>query len=195
MTSDSEDVSTAVPEAVTRSLTVEWEDPLLGVAAMPTLTGIDYLNAMIDGTLPPPPITVLMGMRLAEVSVGSATFTCDPHESQYNPIGTVHGGLVCTLLDSAVGCAVQTTLPQGQGYTSLEIKVNYLRPVRADTGELTCVGTVTKPEIVLRSPRESSPTPRERSLPPPAVPCLSSRFSEPGRSLSLVGSRPRSVSR
>jgi uncharacterized protein (TIGR00369 family) len=100
---------------------------------------------MIAGSIPPPPIGQLIGMRLVEVSEGSATFVCDPNESHYNPIGTVHGGLVCTLLDSALGCAVHSTLPQGQGYTSLEIKVNYLRPVRSDSGELTCVGTVTKP--------------------------------------------------
>jgi uncharacterized protein (TIGR00369 family) len=144
MTSDS--INDSTPQAAdARSLTVTWDDPLRGVAVLPSMSGLDYLTAMIDGTLPPPPITQLMRMRLISVSPGIATFVCDPHESQYNPIGTVHGGLVCTLLDSAVGCAVQTTLPQGQGYTSLEIKVNYLRPVRSDTGELTCVGRVTKP--------------------------------------------------
>ncbi|MFF2051556.1 PaaI family thioesterase [Leifsonia sp. NPDC058194] len=112
---------------------------------MPTLSGLDYLRAMIDGVLPPPPIASLMDMTLVEAAPGTATFVCEPDESHYNPIGTVHGGLVCTLLDSVLGCAVQTTLPQGQGYTSIEIKVNYLRPVLAGSGPLTCVGTVTKP--------------------------------------------------
>ncbi|WP_349863647.1 PaaI family thioesterase [Leifsonia sp. WHRI 6310E] len=112
---------------------------------MPTLSGLDYLRAMIDGVLPPPPIASLMDMTLVEAAPGTATFVCEPGESHYNPIGTVHGGLVCTLLDSVLGCAVQTTLPQGQGYTSIEIKVNYLRPVLAGSGPLTCVGTVTKP--------------------------------------------------
>ncbi|WP_376784118.1 PaaI family thioesterase [Leifsonia aquatica] len=112
---------------------------------MPTLSGLDYLRAMIDGVLPPPPIASLMDMTLVDAAPGTATFVCEPGESHYNPIGTVHGGLVCTLLDSVLGCAVQTTLPQGQGYTSIEIKVNYLRPVLADSGPLTCVGTVTKP--------------------------------------------------
>lgn len=124
---------------------VEWEDPAPGVALMPTLSGLDYLRAMIDGALPPPPIARLMDMTLVDAGPGTATFVCEPDESHYNPIGTVHGGLVCTLLDSVLGCAVQTTLPQGQGYTSIEIKVNYLRPVRAGSGPLTCVGTVTKP--------------------------------------------------
>ncbi|WP_431280425.1 PaaI family thioesterase [Leifsonia poae] len=112
---------------------------------MPTMSGLDYLQSMIDGELPPPPIASHMRMALTEVGPGTATFVCEPDESHYNPIGTVHGGLVCTLLDSALGCAVQTTLAKGQGYTSIEIKVNYLRPVFASAGPLTCVATVTKP--------------------------------------------------
>jgi uncharacterized protein (TIGR00369 family) len=128
-----------------RTRLVEWEDPAPGVAVMPTMSGLDYLRSMLDGELPPPPITSLMSMRLTAAAPGTATFVCEPDESHYNPIGTVHGGLVCTLLDSALGCAVQTTLPRGQGYTSIEIKVSYLRPVLAGSGPLTCVATVTKP--------------------------------------------------
>lgn len=128
-----------------RRRVVEWEDPAPGVAVMPSMSGLDYLRSMLSGELPPPPITNLMSMRLTAVEQGTATFVCEPDESHYNPIGTVHGGLVCTLLDSALGCAVQTTLPQGQGYTSIEIKVNYLRPVLAGAGPLTCVAHVTKP--------------------------------------------------
>ena len=112
---------------------------------MPTVTGLEYLHKMIAGELPPPPITRLLGMVLTEAEPGKAVFVCEPNESHYNPIGTVHGGLLCTLLDSALGCAVQTTLPQGQGYTSIDITVNYLRPVLATSGPLTCVATVTKP--------------------------------------------------
>ena len=128
-----------------RRRTVEWEDPAPGVARMAGMTGLDYLRAMLSGELPPPPIASLMQMRLTDAGPGTATFVCDPHESHYNPIGTVHGGLVCTLLDSALGCAVQSTLPRGQGYTSIGITVNYLRPVHAVSGPLTCVATVTKP--------------------------------------------------
>ncbi|QNE37538.1 PaaI family thioesterase [Leifsonia shinshuensis] len=112
---------------------------------MPTVSGLEYLQKMIAGELPPPPIANLMGMTLTEAETGRAVFVCEPDESHYNPIGTVHGGLVCTLLDSAIGCAVQSTLAQGQGYTSIEIKVNYLRPVFAGSGPLTCSATVTKP--------------------------------------------------
>jgi uncharacterized protein (TIGR00369 family) len=132
-------------EKADRTLTVTWEDPMIGAAQVKDMTGLEYLQAMIAGSIPPPPIVNLMNMTLVSAEVGKVTFTCDPHESQYNPIGTVHGGLVCTLLDSVAGCAVQTTLPKGQAYTSLEIKINYLRPVLATTGTLTAVGTVTKP--------------------------------------------------
>jgi uncharacterized protein (TIGR00369 family) len=128
-----------------RTRTVTWEDPAPGVAVMPTMTGLEYLRSMLQGELPPPPITALMRMTLVSADPGTATFVCEPDESHYNPIGTVHGGFLCTVLDSALGCAVQTTLPQGQGYTSIEINVNYLRPVYAHTGLLTCTATVTKP--------------------------------------------------
>ncbi|KQV07748.1 PaaI family thioesterase [Leifsonia sp. Root112D2] len=132
------------PEPI-RERTVRWQDPLVGAALIPTMSGLDYVRGMIDGRVPPPPIASHMNMRVVAAETGSTTFEFEPDESHYNPIGTVHGGLVCTLLDSAVGCAVQTTLPQGQGYTSIEIKVNYLRPVYGNLGTLTCIGTVTKP--------------------------------------------------
>lgn len=141
-------VSTPEPDdesAGARRRVIEWEDPAPGVALMPTMSGLDYLRTLIGGALPPPPIMSHLSMTLVSADVGTATFVCEPDESHYNPIGTVHGGLVCALLDSALGCAVQSTLAQGQGYTSIEIKVNYLRPVYADAGPLTCVGTVTKP--------------------------------------------------
>ena len=129
----------------TRRRVIEWEDPAPGLAVMATMSGLEYLRTIIGGVLPPPPIMSHLNMTLVDADVGTATFVCHPDESHYNPIGTVHGGLVCTLLDSALGCAVQSTLAQGQAYTSIEIKVNYLRPVYAGAGPLTCVGTVTKP--------------------------------------------------
>lgn len=124
---------------------IEWDDPTPGPAAMPKLTGLEYMQAMQVGELPGPPIMKTMDFALKSVGAGTVEFVCTPDESHYNPLGIVHGGLVCTLLDSALGCAVQTTLPKGVGYTSIEIKVNYLRGVSADSGELTCTGTVTKP--------------------------------------------------
>jgi len=124
---------------------VEWHDPLATAEVGRGLAGIDFLQAMIDGEVPPPPIAKLMNMRMVSVATGTATFQLDPDESQYNPLGIVHGGVVCTLLDTVLGCAVHTTLPAGQGYTSLEIKVSYLRAVTQTSGPLTAVGRVTRP--------------------------------------------------
>lgn len=128
-----------------RSRTVSWHDPATALAAMPAMTGRQYLQAIVDGVLPPPPISGLMAFTAVSVGEGEVVFRCTPDESAYNPIGVVHGGLVCTLLDSVVGCAVHSTLPAGTGYTSLEIKVSYLRPVRAGEGDLVATGRVTKP--------------------------------------------------
>ena len=128
----------------TRETTVTWTDPKQGLALLPTMNGLDFLTKIASGEIPGAPIGAHIGMELAEVEEGTVTFNCHPDESHYNPIGMVHGGLVCTLLDSALGCAVHTTLPQGTGYTSIEIKVNYLRPVTADSGPLVCTGRVTK---------------------------------------------------
>lgn len=128
-----------------REATIQWEDPSIGLEQLPKLDGIDYLRKMASGELPGPPIASHANMTLIDVGEGTATFECHPNESHYNPIGMVHGGLVCTLLDSALGCAAQTLLPAGTGYTSIELKVNYLRPVTAASGPLRCIGRVTKP--------------------------------------------------
>lgn len=99
---------------------------------------MEYLQKIVSGELPPPPIAALMNFRLAELSEGHAVFTVEPAEYHYNPIGVVHGGLAATLLDSAMGCAVHSTLPAGAGYTTLETKVNFLRPISAETGLVRC---------------------------------------------------------
>ncbi|MFL1377612.1 MULTISPECIES: PaaI family thioesterase [unclassified Nocardiopsis] len=138
--------STPAPESwgEPREKTVTWYDPKVVVAGREGLTGADHLRALAGGELPPPPIAALMGFDLVSVGEGEVVFTGTPDESAYNPLGVVHGGYVCTLLDTVAGCAVQTTLPAGSGYTSVEIKVNYLRPVAAGTA-LTARGWVTKP--------------------------------------------------
>src|SRR6476620_1794931 len=109
-----------------------------------TKTGREFLQAIVAGELPPAPIAVTLGFALTRVEDGEVWFTGTPDRSVYNPIGAVHGGVVCTLLDSVCGCAGHSTLPAGTGYTSVEIKVNYLRPVKAGD-ELTAHGWVTKP--------------------------------------------------
>jgi uncharacterized protein (TIGR00369 family) len=125
-----------------RTRTVTWSDPAPALRAAQTMSGIAYLKAIQSGELPPPPIAALIGMAMVEVSEGRAVFSAEPAEYHYNPLGTVHGGIAATLLDSAMGCAVQSLLPAGTGYTTLEIKVNYLRPITSATGTVTCEGTI-----------------------------------------------------
>jgi uncharacterized protein (TIGR00369 family) len=127
-----------------RTRTITWDDPAPGTAEGLAMAGLDYVQAIAKGDLPAPPIAATMQFDLVEAELGRAVFTCLPDESLYNPIGAVHGGLVCTLLDSAAGCALHTTLPQGKGYTSVEIKISYLKAVRATSGLLTATGTVVK---------------------------------------------------
>jgi len=121
-----------------RTRTVVWEDPLIGAQAAAGMTGIEYLQAIARGEFPPPPIAVLLGFGLVEVAEGRAAFAVEPGEHHYNPIGLVHGGLLATILDSALGCAVHSTLPAGTAYTTLELHVNLVRPVTRETGRLVC---------------------------------------------------------
>ena len=144
MTAELADATTREDWGPQRSRTVTWHEPGPSTAKGMTMTGIDYLRAMAAGELPQPPIAGLLRFDIASADPGRVVFTCEPDESAYNPIGAVHGGLVCTLLDSVTGCAIHSTLPQGKGYTSVEIKVNYLKAVRLSSGVLTATGTVVK---------------------------------------------------
>jgi uncharacterized protein (TIGR00369 family) len=117
-----------------RSLTVTWSDPLAAFEEGRKLTPIEHLRAIRDGRLPDPPVARLLGMRLVKVEPGVAVFELTPAEQHYNPIGVVHGGVAFTLLDSAMGCCVQTTLPADKGYTTLEMKANLVRAVTLQTG-------------------------------------------------------------
>src|SRR5438105_10522421 len=126
-----------------RTRVITWEDPTAAVQKGKTISGIEYLKALQSGELPPPPIAVLMDMWITEVSEGRVVFAAEPAEYHYNPLGTVHGGVMATLLDSALGCAVQSMLPAGTSYTTLELKVNYLRPVTAKTGSIYAEGRLT----------------------------------------------------
>ena len=141
---------TARPDApadwgTARTRTVEWHDPMITAAGALQRSGLETMQAIRDGILPPPPIAMLMQMGITGLEEGRVEFTCAVDESVYNPIGVVHGGLVCTLLDTVAGCAVHTTLPAGVAYTSIELKVNYLRAVHASSGPLTAIGRVVKP--------------------------------------------------
>ncbi len=125
-----------------RTHTFTWHDPHAIAQAGRGMSGIERLRASLAGEIPPPPITSALGFRFASVEEGNVTFTFTPAEYHYNPIGSVHGGVAATLLDSAMGCSVHTLLPAGVGYTTLEIKVNYIRPLTAESGEVRAVGHV-----------------------------------------------------
>src|SRR4051812_23444253 len=123
-----------------RSLNVSWADPAALAAAGRTMAGIDFLRAIRDGDLPPPPLAAVLGFRLAEVEPGHAVFECVPGEHHYTPIGVVHGGLAMTLLDSAMGCCIHTRMAAGAGYTTLEAKTNLVRAITDKTGRLRAIG-------------------------------------------------------
>jgi uncharacterized protein (TIGR00369 family) len=108
------------------------------------MTGRAYVQAIADGEAEAPPMAQLVGMRLLTVGDGEVVVACDAEERFYNPLGVVHGGLLCTLLDTAMGLATTTTLPAGTGFGTIEIKVSFLKAVRADDGELRAVGRVVK---------------------------------------------------
>jgi uncharacterized protein (TIGR00369 family) len=119
-----------------------YDDPATVAAAAQATDGLTLLRGIIDGTYPPPPIAVTLDFRLIEVEHGRAVFEGRPASWQYNPIGTVHGGVISTLLDSAAGCAVHSTLPAGRGYTSLDLSVKFIRGVTTRTGKITAHGQV-----------------------------------------------------
>jgi uncharacterized protein (TIGR00369 family) len=125
-----------------RRRVVDWSDPAIVARAGHGRDGLAFLRAMLDGSVPPPPLIALLGIDLVSADPGRVTMRMMPGEYLYNPLGTVHGGALASLLDSAMGCAVQSTLPLGRGYTTLEIKVNYLRAVTTASGPLTAVGEV-----------------------------------------------------
>lgn len=129
-------------EQQTRSRTFTWENPIETARIGKTLGGLEYLQAVQRRELPGPPIAFLMNMDIQEVSAGHVVFTLQPAEYHYNPIGSIHGGVAATLIDSATGCAVQSMLAKGQAYTTLEIKVNYLRAMTINTGLIACEGKI-----------------------------------------------------
>ena len=125
-----------------RSRTYSWSDPAQHASLIGTRSGLELLRAMAAGELPAPPVMDLIDMAGMEVEDGSVTVYLDPQEFHYNPLGSVHGGVLSTLLDTAAACSVHTTLAAGVGYTSLDLNVKFLRPVTVATGRVTCRGAV-----------------------------------------------------
>ena len=102
--------------------------------------GLERLEAIACGELDVPPMWILMGIKIDKITKGEVSFVCTPKLEHYNPWGNTHGGFGATLLDTAVGCSIQSMLPPGVSYTTLELKVNYIRPMTTDTGEVRAVG-------------------------------------------------------
>jgi uncharacterized protein (TIGR00369 family) len=118
--------------------TVHWTDPATLGKTIRGLSGLDYLRGVRDGTIAKPPVDVLLDFSLIEVEEGRVVFEFSPSECHYNPFGTVQGGVTGALLDAAAGSAVFSTLPAGVGYTSLDLKANFIRPITADAGIIRC---------------------------------------------------------
>lgn len=129
-------------QAATRRRTYSWTDPAATVRAIGTRSGEEVLQALLAGALPAPPVMATLDVEAVSFEVGRAVFSLIPGEMHYNPLGSVHGGVLATLLDSAAGCAVHSVLPAGIGYTSLDLTTKYLRPVTAATGLVTAEGRV-----------------------------------------------------
>ncbi len=123
-----------------RSRLVKWEDPMIGITAGTKMSGIELLRSILRGEIPPPPIANLMNMKFNEVGEGYTIFSIEPGEYHCNPAGLVHGGVLATLLDSAMALAIYSLLPQGTGNITVDIHITYVRPVTPDTGVLYCKG-------------------------------------------------------
>jgi len=116
------------------------EDHVASLEEIKGYSGIEFLRRIADGRVAQPPICHTLGFRLTEVGPGFALFTMTPEFRQYNPIGSVHGGVAATLLDSCMSCSIQTHLERGLGYTTLELKVNMVRPITEKTGPIRAEG-------------------------------------------------------
>lgn len=125
-----------------RTRTFGWDDPLAMARTIEDLSGLERMQRVLGGTLPPPPMARLMDIRMVEATEGRVVFAATPAEFHFNPIGVVHGGFAATILDSAMGCAVHTKLPARVGYTTLELKVNFVRAITLATGQVKAIGTV-----------------------------------------------------
>jgi uncharacterized protein (TIGR00369 family) len=125
-----------------RQRQIHWSDPAQFAEPIRRMSGLEFMRSFLGGGLPSPPFMDLLGARIISVEPGSVVFEFEPAEFMYSPLGNVHGGIVTVMLDSAMGCSFHTTLPAGTGYTTLELKVNFLRPVTVDAGTLRSEGHV-----------------------------------------------------
>lgn len=127
-----------------RTRRYSWKDPKIALEAARHLSGKDYLTAVMKGELPAGPIMDTLAFRLVAVGDGSCAFECEPGEFVYNAIGSVHGGIPATLIDSAASCAVHTQLPAGTGYTTVNLSLDMIKGISDQVGTLRCEGRVIR---------------------------------------------------
>ena len=135
-------METSEVQAGTRVRTVTWEDPATIVAAARGKTGLEFLREVVAGRVPAPPMGQLMNIRLTVANRGEIVFEGTPEEYHYNPMGIVHGGMAATILDSALGCCVYSCLELGDVWTTLDIRVSYLKAMRVETGLVRATATI-----------------------------------------------------
>ena len=125
-----------------RTKTIQWNDPMNGALQAKQMNGLDYLQAISDGAISYPPLLKTLDFKPVTIAPGQAIFTFEPQEFHYNSIGTVHGGVIAAILDTAMGCSLHSLLEAGTGYTTLELKVNFLKAITCKSGELKATGNV-----------------------------------------------------
>lgn len=126
----------------TQSIVANWSDPEAWARAAGEMSGVEFLTEIAEGRMPQPPVSSMLDFRLTRVAPGEAVFEFRPSARHYNMIGSVHGGVASTLLDSALSCAVHSTLAKGTLYTTLELKTNFVRRIDTSTGVMRCEGKV-----------------------------------------------------
>jgi uncharacterized protein (TIGR00369 family) len=124
------------------SRTYAWNEPAALLPVLTAMAGIDYVSGIGDATIPPPPIANTLGFGPMRLVDGAVVLELEPQSFHDNPIGSMHGGVIATLLDTVTGCAVHATLPAGVGYTSLDLSVRFIRAVRSGSGRVTATGRV-----------------------------------------------------
>ncbi len=129
-------------DATVRERLVRWADPLASLAMTTGLSGLEILNAIRDGSIPAPPFAVLLNVRIVEVAEGHAVFEADPGEEHYNPAGVVHGGFAMSLLDFALGSAINTTLSAESAHSTIDLHARLLRAITKDTGTVRCEANI-----------------------------------------------------
>ncbi|MET0463215.1 MAG: PaaI family thioesterase [Chitinophagaceae bacterium] len=123
-----------------RTRTYSWSDPMKTAELAATRSGIEFLNGILNGETAPPPIAQTLDFRPLSLEEGIIRFEFIPQEFHFNPIGSVHGGVISTVLDTVMGCAVHSVLPKGTAYTTLELKVNFVKAVTLKAGRMIAEG-------------------------------------------------------